>query len=276
MAEIAKWLSMNGIQLSPENLRLRKGSEGFTFLGFQIIQIKKVNTYKVKITPSRTARLQLLLKVRNILQKNKSASTFRVISSLRPVIFDWAKYFRHCECTEVFHKVSYQLFGQLRAWVFRRDTRNGRSIVKERYFPSSNVYSYEGKLHKDQWVLFGSTKDLNGKLITTHLPKISWVTRIPYTKIKNNYSPYNGDHLYWSKRNSNYKGLPATMQKLLTRQKHICARCKESFLKPDEFEISQIIPIQSIPKIELSNLQVVHCTCRTKRTIIKTPQNNKP
>lgn len=195
---------------------------------------------------------------------------------MRPVIFDWAKYFRHCECTEVFHKVSYQLFGQLRAWVFRRDTRNGRSIVKERYFPSSNTYSYEGNLHKDQWVLFGSTKDLNGKVITTHLPKISWVTRIPYTKIKNNYSPYNGDHLYWSKRNSTYKGLPNTMQKLLIRQKHICARCKESFLNSDDFEISQMILTQSIPRIGLPNLQVVHCSCRTKRTIINISQNNKP
>lgn len=276
MAEISKWLLMNDIQLSTENFILRKGSEGFTFLGFQVIQIKKLNIYKVKITPSRTARSQLLLKVRNILQKNKSASAFRVISYLRPVIFDWAHYFRHCECKEVFHKVSYQLFGQLRAWVFRRDTRNGRSIVKERYFPSSNIYLYEGKLHKDRWVLFGSTKDLNGKVITTHLPKISWVTRIPYTKIKNNYSPYNGDHLYWSKRNSNYKGLPATMQKLLTRQKHMCARCKQSFLASDEFEIIQSIQTQATLRIELSNLQVVHCTCYTKRTIIQTPQNNKP
>ena len=276
MAETSKWLLLNGIPLSSENFRLRKGSEGFTFLGFQVIQIKKLNSYKVKIIPSRTARIQLLLRVRDILQKNKSASAFNLICCLRPVILGWAKYFRHCECKEVFDKLSYQLFGQLRAWVFRRDTRNGRSIVKERYFPSSNIYLYEGNLHKDRWVLFGTKKDLNGKLLTTHLPKISWVRRVPYIKIKSNYSPYNGDHLYWSKRHCNYRGLPIILQKLLMKQKHLCVRCKEPFLTSAEFEIRHIISIQVGYTTELSNLQVVHRNCCTNRTMIKIPQNNKP
>jgi RNA-directed DNA polymerase len=276
MAQTYKWLLLTGVPISRNNFRFSKGTEGFTFGGFQVIQIKQLDKYKIKITPSRIERINLLLKVRTILQKNKSASAFNLICFLRPVILGWANYFRHCECKDIFDKMSYQIFGQLRAWVFRRDTRNGRSIVKENYFPSHNMYTYEGKLRKDRWVLFGSTKDLNGKVRTNHLPKISWVARLPYIKIKANYSPYNGDHIYWSKRDTNYPGIPISLQTLLVKQNHLCAKCNKSFLTSTEFEIAHINPTQSLGREDVFNLQVLHHTCHTNRTVIQIPQNNEP
>jgi RNA-directed DNA polymerase len=115
----------------------------------------------------------------------------------------WANYFRFSECSSIFNKLTHLIFQKLRAWVFRRDTRNGKKEVKQRYFPSNKSYFFDGSKHQDNWVLHGKQQSKSGISKGNWLPHLSWVKSRKWVKIRGDYSPYNGDNLYWGKRTIN-------------------------------------------------------------------------
>ena len=201
--EIAKWL-LDGprLEIYEAKTSLINSNQGFDFLGFSIITITG-DQPRVKIYPSRNSQVTLLLKVRNIIQKNRSASAYNLILKLRPVTLGWANYFRFSDCQTVFHKLSHLINQKLRAWVFRRDTRNGRMEVKQRYFPSGKTYIYDGRRHQDNWVLTGKQFGKDGIIRENWLPHLVWVKRKKWVKIKADKSPFDGDNLYWANRTLN-------------------------------------------------------------------------
>jgi len=176
IAETKVWLSSIGLEISPEKSAIRDGRQSFLFLGFQIIQVKKDNSYQVKITPSKVKQTALKDKIKRIIGMNKSSSAYKLIRILRPIIIGWANYYRYCECGAVFRKLTDAIFRKVRAWVFRRDTRNGRMTVKEKYFPVGKEYSFNGKVHRDNWILYGKEKSKGNKLREAFLPHIVWVS----------------------------------------------------------------------------------------------------
>jgi RNA-directed DNA polymerase len=202
--ETKKFLSEVGLEVSEEKSRITKGNQGFLFLGFSIIQVKKNGVYKVKVIPSKASQMKLLDKVKTVLEKSKAASSYDLIQTLRPTILGWANYFKYCECSDVFHKLTHKIFLKLRAWVFRRDTRNGRMAIKQKYFPSGMTYTFDGKTHKDNWILVGKKK-VNDVVRENSLPHIVWVSSKKHVKVVGEKSPYDGDHIYWAKRSRKYR-----------------------------------------------------------------------
>jgi RNA-directed DNA polymerase len=201
--EIIKWF-LDGplLEISEVKTSIVDSNEGFDFLGFSIITIP-CGRPRVKIYPSRKSQVTLLFKVQNIIQKNRSASTYNLILLLRPIIIGWANYFRFSECQKVFHKLTHLIHQKLRAWVFRRDTRNGRMKVKQRYFPSGKTYIYDGIRHQDNWVLTGKQLDKDGRMQEIWLPHMVWVKSKKWVKIRADKSPFDGDNVYWTKRTLN-------------------------------------------------------------------------
>lgn len=181
--ETNKWLSEIGLQIIMENSSTRLGTSGFYFLGFQIIQIVKYNKYKAKITPSKNSQKLLLLKIRDIIQKNKAISSYQLIKKLRPIILRWGNYFKFCECTTIYKNLSHRIFLKLRAWVFRRDTRSARGIIKEKYFPTNKTWKFGNKIYKDNWVLYGKTRNNKNQVIENFLPHLSWIDREKFIKV---------------------------------------------------------------------------------------------
>lgn len=198
--EIAKWL-LDGprLEIYDPKTSIINSNQGFDFLGFSIITVT-ADQPRVKIYPSRKSQVTLLLKVRNIIQTNRSASAYNLILTLRPVTLGWANYFRFSDCQTVFHKLTHLINQKLRAWVFRRDTRNGRMEVKQRYFPSGKTYIYDGTPHQDNWVLTGKQVGKDGIIRENWLPHLVWVKRKKWVKIKADKSPFDGDNLYWANR----------------------------------------------------------------------------
>lgn len=202
--EISSWLLNGpGLKLNQKKTFIRDSNQGFNFLGFTFITIRKGKKVRAKIYPSRKSQAFLLQKIRDILKKNLSVSAYKLITILRPIILGWANYFRYSESTKVFHKLTHLIFQKLRGWVFRRDTRNGRKIVKQRYFPTGKEYYFDGKKHKDNWVLNGRIKSKNQSIKENWLPHIVWVKSEKWVKIKSDQSSFDGDNLYWSKRTIN-------------------------------------------------------------------------
>lgn len=265
ITEVKNWLPNMGLEISEEKSKLRDAREGFQFLGFQIILVKKGlgKEYKVKITPSQRNCLRLYEKVRNVIKNSKAVSSYTLISQLRPIIVEWGNYFRYSECRDTFKKLEYNIFGMLRAWVFRRDTRNKRTNIKERYFPSGKSYVFNGKTHQDNWILVGQTKK-NDKLVTNFLPRLTWIESCKYVKISSNSSPFDGNHLYWAERLEKYSGYPPSICKLLRKQKYKSPFCNTYFRVGDQIEIDHIKP--KAQGYHYSNLQLLHKTCHITKT----------
>jgi RNA-directed DNA polymerase len=221
--QVGIWLNEEvGLSLSKAKTRIINSTEGFEFLGFQFISLKSdTNTgqYKVKIHPSILSQNRLLKSVRNVIQCNRSASSYSLINLLVPKIIGWANYFRFSRCTEDFSKIDYSIYNQLRAWVFRRKSKGlkSRTKLKEKYFPSGKTYVFRGKQYSNNWVFAGQTL-INGIKKENFLPKLVWVGVSPYKKIKGNASPYDGNYLYWAERTKKYSDYSHRVSKLIKMQ----------------------------------------------------------
>lgn len=184
--------------------KVSKTTSGIDFLGFQIVILKRKNQFQKKISISKGSKKFLLAKTRFIIQKNKSVSSYILIKKLNPSILFWGKYFQYCECKKDFLQVDNRILNQLRAWVFRRKAAGkNRTFLKEKYFPSNKVFTYEDVQHKESWVLSGEKTSNNNSKIHNFLPKLAWIKKRKYVAVKNNNSIYNGNYLYWSKRLTN-------------------------------------------------------------------------
>jgi RNA-directed DNA polymerase len=269
MAETQKWLDKVGLTISEEKSSLRDSREGFLFLGFQIITVRKptVGTYKIKIQPSKKKQADLLNKVKNIVTKNKSVSSYDFIAMLRPVIIGWANYYRYCECKDVFSRLTHRIFQKIRAWVFRRDTRNGRLKVKQKYFPSGKVYKFDKREYQDNWILNGTKVFKKGERKENFLPHIVWVKSIKHVKVKGDESPYSNS-IYWALRSRKNSPYSTRVTKLLQNQKQICPWCKHQFTTLDcsNWEVDHIIPKSKGGKEVYTNLQLLHKHCHMEKT----------
>ena len=163
--EIEQWLWKHcKLTLNQDKTKIYNSSQGFDFLGFTLIAIKRNGVDRIKVYPSRAGRTQILLNLREVIQKNKAASSYRLITLLKPKIIEWGNYYRYCECKQVFSRISHYIYQKLRAWAFRIDKRHGRRIVKEKYFPSGKTYHFDGSMYEDNWILYGKEKNSNGKI----------------------------------------------------------------------------------------------------------------
>lgn len=225
--ETKKWLSDIGLFILEEKSALRLASQTFKFLGFQIAYVKVQNKFRVKITPSKENISRITSKTKSIIQTNKAASAYELISKLRPVLIGWGNYFQFCECKEAFSNVDNIVYQQIRAWVFRRVVRQGRLEVKEKYFPSGKTYKFQGRSYNANWILNGSKKTTNDKIITIYLPKLSWIESRKYVKVKRNASVYDNNEIYWTLSIPRYSILSTSVKNLLIKQKGKCSSCSK-------------------------------------------------
>lgn len=274
--EIKKWLSTIGLEIHEDKSVIRDCRNGFLFLGFQVIQVRRptVGTYKVKIQPSKKSQQKLLQKIRNVIQNNKAASSYDLISKLRPIIIGWANYFKYSECSAVFKKLTHLIFQKIRAWVFRRDTRNGRKVVKEKYFPAGRKYTFYGRTHQDNWILVGSKNDKNGVRHENYLPHIHWVPSTKYVKIQGTETPYT-ESMYWAVRSEKYSPYPLRVRTLLAQQNQTCPICKRKFTESDSksWEIDHKVPRHKGGRDEYKNLQLLHRDCHIEKTRTEASSN---
>jgi len=201
--KIVKWLREGPhLEIRETKTSIMNSKKGFDFLGFSILTITSSKP-RIIIYPSRKSQFNLLFKIQNVIQDNLSTSSYNLILKLRPTIIWWTNNFRFSECHKVFHKITHLIHQKLRAWVFRRDTRNGRIKVKQNYFPSGKIYIYDGIKQKDNWVLTAKQFDKNGIMQEIWLPHIVWVKSKKWVKIKSSKSPFDSENVYWAKRTFN-------------------------------------------------------------------------
>lgn len=261
------WLKGIGLEISEEKSTLRDAREGFLFLGFHIIIVRVMRKYKVKIMPSRKSCERLMENIRSVIFMAKAWSSYNLIKVLRPKILGWANYFRYSECKNTFHRLTNSIFGSIRAWVFRRDTRNGRIKIRLKYFTQGKIYYFNKISHSDNWILCGKAKDKKGRIISNFLPHIVWVKSLKHVKVQGTNSIYDSSlSLYWFKRLSKHSTYPPSIQDLLRRQECKCTICNTNFDGRELMEIDHKIPINMGGGNQIENLNLIHKTCHIVKT----------
>ncbi len=266
--ELQQWLyKTSNLSLNNDKTKIITSTEGFNFLGFHFINVKRQNTTRIKIYPQKDSVKKLTQNIGNILKKNRSISSYDLIEILRPIIVGWCNYYSICECSYTFSILDHKLYQMLRSWVFRRDRRHGRQIIKEKYFPSNNTYTFRGKVHRNNWILTGKKVTNQNETKTNYLPLFSWTESQTHIKIRSYASIYDGNYEYWNNRSYQYAGFSYSQKKLLRRQKGFCTWCKNHIFITDIVEIDHILPKSKMGTDNYHNLQLLHKQCHNEKTL---------
>jgi RNA-directed DNA polymerase len=87
-----------------------------------------------------------------------------------------------------------------------------------------------------------------------------------HVKVEGAASPYNGNLVYWAKRNYKHPLTGTRLGMLLKQQKGHCAFCRLYLTDGDLMEIDHFIPKRLGGTDEVKNLQVLHRHCHDKKT----------
>ncbi|NEP84222.1 MAG: group II intron reverse transcriptase/maturase, partial [Okeania sp. SIO3B3] len=148
----------------------------------------------------------------------------------------------------MFAKMSHLLFLKLKRWAYRRHPQKSRTWVAHKYW----------RLDEGHWTF--SPPD--GVALYQH--NSTPIRR--HIKVRGVKSPYDGDWVYWTKRQQRQPGLAKNVMTLLKRQEGRCPWCHLYFQSGDTWQIDHIIPKSRGGQDGYHNLQLLHAHCHHHKT----------
>lgn len=172
------------MEISETKTKLTATTDGFDFLGWNF-RVQKNGKFRSR--PSVENFKTNYKKAKSIINNSNYGATVKA-NKLAPVIRGWRNYHRYCKMDGARNSL---YFIQKRAFkVFNRETKQDR---------------YSSK-----------------KLLDIAFPKVPY-SENKFVNVKGDKSPFDGDIVYWSKRNS--KLYDGETSKALRRQNHSCVAC---------------------------------------------------
>jgi group II intron reverse transcriptase/maturase len=140
-----------GLTLHPAKTRLvdlRRGKEGFVFLGCTIRKKRSIqrapDKYYMQRWPSPKATMKLRERVHELTSKKQSGKDVKqIVAELTPVLRGWGNYFRTGTADREFNKLDGFVVKSLRRWQYRR---GGQRSTKRAPFTGDQLYGMG--LHK--------------------------------------------------------------------------------------------------------------------------------
>lgn len=217
---ISEFLLERGLELSKEKTKITNLQKGFDFLG------QNVRKYGVKllIKPSKNSINSVYQKIREYVKANPSATTYKIIYKLNPIITGWANYHRHIVSKRIYSKLDDMVFPLIWNWCKRRHPNKSKQWIKKKYFKSAG---------KRNWVFSGKPKEGNFEMSLAYFEN----TKIfRHFKIKGEANPYDKDwQPYFQHRKERFtrrkeKSLPLS-DKLKTKRLATGCNVKKEALK---------------------------------------------
>ncbi len=196
--KIKAFLAERGMNISPEKTKVTTTTNGFDFLGWNF---KVQSNGKFRCTPSEDNYRTLRKKVKEVVNNSNYGAEIKAVK-LAPIVRGWRNYHRHCK-----------MDGKFNLW----------------------------HMNHRAWIVFNKEKKQNrysvDKLIAKAFPSVPY-SENKFVMIKGDYSPFNGDLPYWSKRNSKlYDNYTA---KALKQQDHSCGHCGLKFTGDEKVHLHHI------------------------------------
>ena len=253
---LAQWLQPMGLQLKPNKTRIThtlkpyQGQVGFDFLGFEVRQYRVGKThskqgFKTIIKPSKTAQIRHSQHLRAVIKAHQAAPQAALIGRLNPIIRGWANYYSSVCSKVTYSTMDAQVYQKLRAWARHRHPNKNQHWIAHKYWL---IGRSEG------WV-FAAQNTLQPMRLFKHA--LTPIHR--HVKVKGSRSPYDGDWVYWSRRQGQHPMLNTTVAKLLKKQMGKCSYCGLYFFCEDKVEVHHIDGNRSNYRRE--NLTLLHRHC---------------
>lgn len=181
---VQDFLAKRGMEISEEKTFLTKTTDGFDFLGWHF---KVQDNGKFRSYPSEENFKAFRDKVKNIVNSSSYGAVVKA-EKLAPIVRGWRNYHRYCKMDGSRYSLYHT---QHRAYrVFNKETKQDR---------------YSSK-----------------KLLDKAFPAVPY-SENRHVMVKGNKTPFDGDIIYWSQRNSKlYDGYTS---QALKRQDHRCGSC---------------------------------------------------
>ena len=256
---IEEWLDNGvGVKLNQVKTKITHTTKGFDFLGFNLRQYHVNNGSKLKllIKPSKNKVIAHMESIRELTKTMQAVSMEILIAKLNPIITGWSNNYSRVVSKESYEWCDHQMFIKLWKWAARRHKgdHKGKWWIKNKYFKHIGTRN---------WVF--ATVDDKGKPIK-RLKSHSDTKIVRHIKVRGTKHVYDGDNIYWAKRNAKNPLLPIRVKKLLSKQKGICPYCGSPFKNDDIMEVDHIIPKCEGGKDIYQNLQLLHGHCHDNKT----------
>jgi 5-methylcytosine-specific restriction endonuclease McrA len=216
--KISQFLAERGMKVSDKKTKLTATTDGFDFLGWHL---KVQSNGKFRCVPSVDNFKAFRKKVKAIVNNSNYGSTMKA-EKLAPVVRGWRNYHRFCKMDgsrfSLWHTHS-RTFK-----VFNKEAKNDREssrILIDKAFPS---------------VPYSENKHVN---------------------VKGEKSPFDGDLVYWSERNS--KLYDGETSRTLKRQNHTCVYCGLKLLPNERVHLHHVDGNHANWKKQ--NLMAIHESC---------------
>ena len=216
--EVKEFLAKRGMEISETKTKLTATTDGFDFLGWNF-RVQKNGKFRSR--PSVENFKAFYKKAKFIINNSNYGATVKA-SKLAPVIRGWRNYHRYCKMDGARNSLYYMMKRAFK--VFNRETRQDR---------------YSSK-----------------KLLDSAFPKIPY-SENKFVNVKGDKSPFDGDIVYWSKRNS--KLYDGETSKALKRQNHSCVACGLKFIGNERVNLHHVDGNHN--NWSYDNLVAIHESC---------------
>jgi RNA-directed DNA polymerase len=250
---VERFLSIRGLELSPEKTRMTHIAEGFDFLGQNVRSFNG----KIIVTPAKRNIQAFKAKVKEIFAENKTAKQENLIGVLNPVVRGWANYHRAACASQTFASIDSWLWLKTWQWAKRRHPNKSADWIKAKYFVS---------MGSRDWVFSVKLNDSDGKRKRVTLAKASDTPIRRHAKIKGDanpfdpqWEPYFEDRL-GLKMQGDMKG-KAKLLRLWWSQNKRCKLCDQLITKETGWNIHHRIPKCEGGADNYANLALLHPNC---------------
>ena len=216
--KVSEFLAERGMEISKEKTQVTATIEGFNFLGWHF---KVQKNGKFRSTPSTDNFKAMREKVKAIVNNSNYGAEVKA-TKIAPVIRGWRNYHRFCDMN---------------------NTRDSLWFIANRTF---SVFKKQKSVNRSK----------AESLVKKAFPSVTY-SENKFINVKGDKSPYDGDFIYWSGRESKlYNGISA---KLLKKQNHTCAKCGMKFLPGEDIHLHHIDNNHN--NWNAKNLEVIHQSC---------------
>jgi len=194
--KINQFLAKRRLKISEKKTKLTASTDGFNFLGWHF---KVQQNGKFRCVPSEENYKAFHKKVKKIVNSSNYGAKVKA-QKLTPIVRGWRQYHKYCKMDG--SRFSLWHMNHRAFTVFNKETKQDRLSVE--------------------------------KLVKQAFPTVPY-SENRHIKVKGNKSPFDGDLVYWSERNS--KLYDGTTSKLLRKQSHTCGYCGHKLTSEERVHI---------------------------------------
>jgi RNA-directed DNA polymerase len=218
LEQIKEFLTVRGLEISEQKTKFTATTDGFSFLGWHF---KVQQNGKFRCTPSEDNYRAFRKKVKAVVNNSNYGAMVKT-KKLAPIVRGWRNYHRYCKMD---------------------GARNSLYHIRYRAF---QVFNKEGTMNRYK----------AETLVRQAFPNVPY-SENKFVNVKEDKSPYDGDFIYWSERNSKlYDGLTS---KVLKKQRHSCAMCGLKLTPEERVNIHHLDGNHENQKWQ--NLVAIHESC---------------